>query len=224
MRAGVPAADGEVETAGEHQGFIDDDDLLMMRRSERDGVVQAEVDLRRRLPAQSERRHRLALTGEEQRVVPQQNADLQIRSPLDQGGQERPELARQVVVRLPGGADQRGPAVDVPADDVDAVLRFQQRLAQRAVVGGGVDQHRAAVGPRHAPCVATGPENGTRRRFADERLRIPRIEPGALNPFGQHGFTWSVAAGINAWRREKCHFASAQRRSLQRKANQAVDP
>ena len=162
----------------------------------------------------AKRRHRLALAGEEQRIVPQQDADLQVRPPLDQGGQERSQLARQIVVRLAGRADQRGPAVDVPADDVDAVAAppaapcagCRNRRRRRSAPRRGRPAPRARRCARAGRCVPEAGASNLARRTS------PFVDPrsGVLNPFRQHGLTWLVAAGSNALAAKKCHFASAR--------------
>ena len=56
---GVPAPDREVEPADEGDRVVDHHDLLVVRGADRDLVVQAQLDLRRRAPLQGEKRQRL---------------------------------------------------------------------------------------------------------------------------------------------------------------------
>ena len=42
--AGVPAPHREIETAGEGDEIVDDDDLLMLRRSQRQAGIEAKAD------------------------------------------------------------------------------------------------------------------------------------------------------------------------------------
>src|SRR3546814_6364909 len=70
-----------------------------------------------------------------------------------QRGKQGAEFHRQVVVlfRLAAGAQQARPAVDVPADDEDAVPRLQKGAPHGEEVVGGVDQHAGAAAAGDAP-------------------------------------------------------------------------
>ena len=71
----VPAADGEIETAAKGQAVVDDDELLMMGPAERYLVVETEIDITRRHPAELHGRQQLTLLGVENRIIPEQQLD-----------------------------------------------------------------------------------------------------------------------------------------------------
>ena len=60
----------------------------------------------------------------------------------------------------PSGCPHRRPAVDVPADDENALLRPLHRVTERGEVGVGIDQKGGAVGLGHAPAGLTRNEHG----------------------------------------------------------------
>ncbi|WP_375863672.1 hypothetical protein [Bradyrhizobium tunisiense] len=61
---------------------------------------------------------------------------------MNQRAQERAKLFRQAVVRMSGSSDQPGLAMDIPSDDVDEILRLQQRLPEGPEISGGIVQNR----------------------------------------------------------------------------------
>ena len=91
----------------------------------------------------------LPLRGVKRDEVPGENVDAQVWTALDQRAQERAKLLRQAVVCVPGRSDQPGPAMDIPSDDVDEILRLEQRLPQGRKIGRSIVQNRDA--PRLAP-------------------------------------------------------------------------
>ena len=84
MGGRVPAPDREIEPAREGQRIVDHHDLLVLRAAEGNGVVDAQRHALGRPPAQRQARQQLALAGIEQRVVPQQQVDVQVGPALDQ--------------------------------------------------------------------------------------------------------------------------------------------
>src|SRR5689334_8351101 len=82
--------------AGKRQAIINDDDLLMMSGAERHGVVEAEIDLRQPLPAQSQRWQGFALIGEEDGIVPEQDAHSEAGLARTKRVQEIAELDRKI--------------------------------------------------------------------------------------------------------------------------------
>lgn len=68
---------------------------------------------------------------------------------MNQRAQERAELFRQAIIGSSGSSDQPGFAMDVPPDDIDEILRLQQRLPQGREICGSIVQNRDT--PRFAP-------------------------------------------------------------------------
>ncbi len=160
MRARVPAPGGEIEPARERERVVDHDDLLVLRGAEREVVVEAEADLLRRAPTHRRGRKQLALAGIEDRIVPHQNMNEELRTPFDDRGEEFDEAFGKSVVGPAVFADQPGAAVEVPADDEGGRARVQQRLAHRTEILAGIDQHGRAAGALAAPGIVAGPDQG----------------------------------------------------------------
>ena len=119
-----------------------------MQRVTRSGVRQPS----------DKRGKQLALAGIEQRIVPQQEMDVQVGARPHQVAQEVGEIAGKAVGRLAVGADELGAAVDVPADDDDAALGLQAGAAHRLEEGGSVDQDGGPGGPLDPPDIVVRPQ------------------------------------------------------------------
>src|SRR5690606_7004724 len=78
VAAGIPAADREVETAGEGQRIVHYDQLLVLGGAERHRRIEAEGDLRRHLPVEGEARERFAFVCVNERIVPEKQMNLQL--------------------------------------------------------------------------------------------------------------------------------------------------
>ena len=100
----------------------------------------------------------LALAGIEQRIVPQQEMDVQVGPRPHQIAQEVGEIAGQAVGRAAVGADELRAAVDVPADHHDAALGLQASAAHRLEEGGSVDQDGGPGGPLDPPDIVVRPQ------------------------------------------------------------------
>ena len=88
--------------------------------------------------------------------------DLQVGPEAYEFAQEIRETAGQAVERLAVGANQRGAAVDVPADHEDTALGLQAGASDGLEEGGGVDQHCGPVGPLDPPDVVIRPQESHR--------------------------------------------------------------
>ena len=152
--AGIPAADRQIEPAGECERIVDHDDLLVLRGAGRHRIVETEAHARRRIPAERERRERLALQRIEHRIVPGEQVHGQLGPLVHELRQKLAQRDRPAVVRLAVLADEPRAAVEIPADDEDVALRLQQRLAHRAEERARVDQHRGARRALDAPYIA----------------------------------------------------------------------
>jgi hypothetical protein len=79
--------------------------------------------------------------GVNDRVIPQQDLERELRSPLQEPAQQLAELDRRPVGR-PLRALEPGAAVQLPAEDHHGALCREQRGAQRFEVARGVDENR----------------------------------------------------------------------------------
>ena len=153
---GVPAPDGDVEPAGEGDGVVDDDQLLVLRGAERHRVVEAEAHAARRIPAEGIGGEQLALGCVEHGEVPEQQRDFEPRTLVDQRREKIRQPLGIAVLGAAARADQSGLAMDVPADDEGVALGFEQRRAHGAEIGRRVEDDGGAMRALHAPDIATG--------------------------------------------------------------------
>jgi len=77
MLGRVPSVGCYVQAAAERDPVIDRNDLLMVRCRGRMGGVEPKVESRMAVPGQRQRRQELTLEGEQDRVVPGQDAHLE---------------------------------------------------------------------------------------------------------------------------------------------------
>ena len=172
MLGGIPASPRQVDAAAECQAFVDHDHLLVMAAADRQDVVEAKLDLLRRIPEAGVVGHQIALEDVEQRVIPEQQANLELGTTFDQRGEEWAELFRQAVGRAAGPVERRF-AVQVPADDVDGVLGGEHRGARGGKIGCCVDQRGNPPRRLGAPDIAPRlQERFRRRRWATESKSI----------------------------------------------------
>ncbi len=125
----VPAAHGQVDAAAVRDVVIDDHELLVMRRADRQVTVEQNLDPLRFAMAEDEARKELAVHRVEDRVVPQQNLDREIRAALQQPFEQLADLDRRAVGG-PRVAFQPRAAVQLPAQNEDRALRGEQRRAE----------------------------------------------------------------------------------------------
>jgi len=181
MVGGIPPASTEIKAAAERQFVVDDHQLLMMAGPQGHQVIEADVDLGRRLPAQRDARQRFTLKGVKGGVVPEQEIDAELRVDLDQPGQQCAQAGRFVI----RGAVRRqvGPAVDIPPQDVYGTLRPQQSLAEGGEIGCRVDQNLDAVAAGDPPAGSTGVENESAVGEGAVGPSVHQVEeiPGLIN-------------------------------------------
>ena len=106
------------------------DELLVMRRADRQVAVEQDLDALRSARPEDPARKQLAVHGVQDGVVPQQNSDLEVRAPLQQPAQQLAELDGRAVGRPRVALEPRA-AVQLPAQNEDRALRGEQRSAQR---------------------------------------------------------------------------------------------
>lgn len=145
----VPAPDRQIQPADERQQAIDTDDLLVLGRTERQRGVQMKPHAAVRAGGEFRSRIPFPFRGVKRDKVPDENVDAQAGTSLDQRAQEWTKLLRQAVIRASGSSDQPGFTVNVPPDDIDEILRLQQRLPQGREISGSIVQNRHT--PRFAP-------------------------------------------------------------------------
>lgn len=92
MLGGVPAVRTDVAAAAEGDRIIDDDDLLVVGGPQRQGPVQSKIDPRTVKEAAAAQRKEPLGGRDRKGRLPAQDADLQVRTRLGQGPQERADL------------------------------------------------------------------------------------------------------------------------------------
>ena len=158
--AGVPAPDREIESAGKCDRPVNDDNLLVLGRTERKAGVETETkplqcarrELRRGIP--------LAFRGIEGREIPAQDVDAEIGLRLQQRLEKRTEFFRKTIIGMAGRPDKAGLAVDVPADDIDMVCCEKQSRAQGGKIGARVVQDGQPSRLAPSPDGVAGREDG----------------------------------------------------------------
>jgi hypothetical protein len=138
----VPAVAGHVDTAAEGHAVVDHDDLVMVRGAQCCGAVEPRVDARMGHPAHQGEDRGTAEQGAHRAHVPAQQEDLELGIALHQPQDEFAQGAR--LARQPLFAELDA-GVEVPADQHDALLRLQHRLAADLEIGLRIDDQ---PGPR----------------------------------------------------------------------------
>ena len=172
----VPAAQRQVEPTGEGERVVQHDQLLVLARAKRVLVVEPQLKALVARPRRVEPRREPALERVEQRIVPLEHADLELRAPAHERVEPRPELVREVVDRRVRAKPRA--AVEVPADDQDAALDPLERLRERGEVAGAIDEERDPARALGAPAGSSryGVLRGLHARIRGAR-GVPR--PGA---------------------------------------------
>jgi hypothetical protein len=145
----VPPTLGQVEAARECDSVDDDDELLMVGRTDRDSAVQAELHLPRSVPAKRPAGEQLTLSRIDDRIIPKQKMDGQL-WPL--AHQRREEIWQVLGISIVGLAA----AMEIPSDDEDAASSLEQRAPHRAEISRRIDQQRGSRGLHDPPDIAAG--------------------------------------------------------------------
>ena len=156
----IPAPPRQVQTAGKGNAIVNDDNLLVLRGSQRNAVVEAEMNTGRRLPLQCQQGEGLALGRIKERVVPEEKIDVEGGPLVDQRAQECRQVDGIIVFSFSAFADKPRPAVEVPAGDHNGMLGCQGCLPHGAEEGRTVDQNGETVRPLDAPNICVGHKNG----------------------------------------------------------------
>ncbi len=146
VRRGIPATDRNVEAAAEGETVVDDDDFLVMGSAEWNFIIEAEIDVARRVPAERHGGQQLALHRVDDRIVPEEELYLEVRVLPRESGNEFAECFGKVIIHLAGGTDKARAAVDVPADDQDRMAGILHRRAQGLEIMRSIDDRGG-----HAP-------------------------------------------------------------------------
>src|SRR6185503_11821843 len=128
----------------------------MMRRTDRQDVVKAESNLVGRLPAELERWKWIALQRVKDREIPGKQVDRERWALFDHPNQELAQGERPAIVRRAAFARQFGAAVEVPADNEDALLRLPECTAQSREIRGRIDQNGRTGSFFDTPTVLAG--------------------------------------------------------------------
>src|SRR5581483_5838497 len=135
---GVPPVAADVEPAAKSDDPVGHDDLLVVTPPGRMDAVEIKMDLLRPL-MKAVPLPPLPLGGEDDRVVPGEDVNLQLR-PLGGDPLQQREKCHRVVGRfglLP--TQQRDAAVELPSGKEERFLGFEDRLVNGFVKEGGVD-------------------------------------------------------------------------------------
>ena len=160
--ARVPAPHREIQAANEGKEIVNDDDLLMLCRTERQAGIETKADAASGTGGEFLRRVPFSLGGIQSGEVPIQNVDHKLRFRFNQRFEEWSEHRRKTVVSMTGGTDELRLAVHVPTDDEHLALGEQQRCPQRHKVFGSIVQDRNAIRSASSPDSVVGDENGRR--------------------------------------------------------------
>src|SRR6185295_6189827 len=116
----------------------------MMRSAGRQHVVEPEADLVGCLPAEPQRWKRFALQRIEDRKIPGEEKNRELRSLFNHSDQKLAQRERPAVI---GGAvfsSQFGAAVEIPTDDKDAMACLPQRITQGREIRSRINQNGGA--------------------------------------------------------------------------------
>src|SRR5262249_30661130 len=149
------------ETAGKRDGIVDDHYLLVMRSARGVSVVVFEMHAPARLPSKAETRRKLAVGPEHHRIVPVEDAHLELAPAVDQIIQKRTQRVRHS--GLDRFAVQTGPGIEVPTQYRDRAGGVFGGLCERSEVVRGVDQQCDARHAHYLVAVAPWFENAGRR-------------------------------------------------------------
>lgn len=151
---GVPAVGRDVDAAGEGQAVVDDHDLLVVRAADRVVGVHGHPQPVGSPPVEQHDRRQPAAERADDAVVPDQDADLELRVGADGLLQHPAQLVRPPSVLPPSAGPARvhpDPRVEVPADEQHPTLGAQHRAPQHGEVVGRVHEHRVPLGTLDPP-------------------------------------------------------------------------
>ncbi len=145
--------EGHVDAAAKREAVVDHHDLLMVAAAERVLVVGPEVEALAREPVEDLEGDGGPEGNVQEREIPAQDEDPNLRPGLDHVRQERAQLVRngRIVIAL-----EPDPPVEVPADQEHGMTSLQDGGLGRGEVGRGIADHGDAPGPRPAPAIASG--------------------------------------------------------------------
>ena len=113
----VPAVFRYIQSAGKRDGIIDDDDLLMMRRTQGMVAVEAKMDPSVTAPGMAIKRNDFAIRGIDHREIPQEHINAEFPIATHQIVQEVSEAWRSRISRI-----ETEPAIELPTGDENKVL------------------------------------------------------------------------------------------------------
>ena len=149
MLGRVPAVGGDVAAAAEGQLIVDDHHLLVMTGADGPGRIQPELDHALAEPALRLVRIEALRRRDQQRRLPDQQPDVQVRPAPHQHSQLVPDLG--LLVPWPGVGVQMGARIELPAQDHHRPLRLGQGGRQGREIGVVLHQHGEAVRLSGAP-------------------------------------------------------------------------
>ena len=149
--SGIPTVIGNVDTTAESRVFVDNDDFLVMRRT--NGVVSVEFKMQPGMkePADQSPQTIEPKKGFQRSGIPTQHIDSQVGIVLEQPVEIGADLKRPL--RCLGCVMHFHPFIKIPAQQNDPLPRLRERLAYRTKIIFTVDKNRSAIRICHAPAI-----------------------------------------------------------------------
>ena len=113
----VPAMFGYIQSAGKRKRIIDDDDFLMMRRSDGMAIVEPEMDPPVSAPGMSIERNDFTIRREDHREIPQQHINPKSTIATHQTMQKIPETWSIGISSI-----KPKPAIELPTSNKNKTL------------------------------------------------------------------------------------------------------
>ena len=190
VAARIPTHPGQVVTADEGDGIVDNDDLLMMGCTDRVLIVETERQPPMRTPVKFEDRQPFALHRVEHGEIPREHVAAQFPPRRNDGVQEIAKRFGQPVAGAARGEPH--PAVDIPAQDEERVPRLREGRAHDSEVLLAIDKKGDSCRAFDPPAIAPGGEEG------HDRSRRLRAWDESSHPVAQLGDAFSFRTVVAA--------------------------
>ncbi len=190
MVARVPPVSRQIDAAAKRQLIVNHDDLLVMARADWMVIIESEADPAWHTPSHPPARQRFTLERVERTVVPDQDVDTQVWTPLRDEGEQRIEPGRRAVIAEPWReVDRRG---HIPTEDEHRVARCEQRLSHQLKIMSRILDTVEAVRAVEPPAVPSGIRHALRGTTHSAGLARRRVR--LMNHANVSGTTTNTAA------------------------------
>ena len=167
MVARVPTVSRQIDAAAKGQLIVNHHDLLVMAGAYWMVIIESEADAAWHTPSEPPPRQRFTLERVQRTVIPDQDVDTQVRTPLRDKGDQRIEPGRRVSTAEPGReVDGRG---DIPTEDEHRVARFEQRPSHQLKIVSRILDTVKAIRAVEPPAVPSGLDDRPLRTRARDR-------------------------------------------------------